>query len=107
MTGCSPIECGMEGLTIDVKGALIFDDLEAPTVDEVDAPSKLEGVPNMVETMALTEETVGVAPIERLGLPVFGVGITQTIYRVKVPMVLGLRLSSVLLKQYTENNTRA
>ena len=34
----------------------------APIVDEVDATSKLEGVPNMVETIALIEDTVGVVP---------------------------------------------
>ena len=44
----------------------MFDEWEAPTVDEVDASSKLEGAPNMVETMVIIEDTVGVAPIERL-----------------------------------------
>ena len=62
MTSCSPIVCGMEGLTLDVKVAPMFDEWESPKVDEVDAPSKLEGVPNMVETMALIEDIVGVAP---------------------------------------------
>ena len=47
MTGYAPIECETKGLTVDVKVAPIFDEWEAPTVDEVDAPSKL-GVPNMV-----------------------------------------------------------
>ena len=65
MIGCAPIVCRIEGLTIDVKVVLIFDEWEAPIVDEVDAPSKLEGVPNMVETMALIEDIVGVAPTER------------------------------------------
>ena len=65
MTGFAPIECGTKGLTTDVKVAWTFDEWEAPTVDEVDAPSKLERVPNMVETMALMEDTVGLAPTER------------------------------------------
>ena len=75
--------------------ALIFNDWEAPIVDEVDAPSKLEGVSNMVETMALIQDTVGVAPTERLGLLVCGGGVTPTVDGVKVPTVLGLRLSIV------------
>jgi hypothetical protein len=51
--------------------ALTFDEWEAPTIDEVDAPSNLEGVPKMVETMALIEDIVGVAPTKRL--KIFGV----------------------------------
>lgn len=47
MTGCVPTECGMKGLTGNVKVAPTFNEWEAPIVDEVDAPSKLEGVPNM------------------------------------------------------------
>ena len=62
MTDCSPIVCGMEGLIVDVKVSPMFDGWEAPTIDEVYSPLKLEGVPNMVETMALIEDTVGVAP---------------------------------------------
>ena len=73
----------------------MFDEWEAPIVDEVDSPSKLEGVPNMVETMALIEDIVGVAPIERLGFLVCGGGVTPTVEGVKVPVVSGLRISAV------------
>ena len=95
MTDCAPIECGTKGLTDVVKVAPILDEWEAPIVDEVDAPSKLEGVPNMVETMALIEDIVEVAPTERLGLLVFGGGVTPTIDGVKVPTILGLRILAV------------
>ena len=37
MMGYSPIECGTEGLTVDVKVVPTMDEWEAPTVDEVDA----------------------------------------------------------------------
>ena len=95
MIGCAPIDCGTKWLTVDVKVVLIFDEWEAPTIEEVDSPSKLEGVPNMVETMALIEGIVGVAPTERFGLLAFGGGVTPTIDGVKVPMVSRLRLSAV------------
>ena len=95
MTGCAPIVCGTEGLIIDVKVAPIFDEWEAPIVDEVDAPSKLEGVPNMLETMALMEDIVGVSPTERVGLLVFGGGVTPTVDGFIVPTVSGLRISAV------------
>lgn len=95
MIVCVPIECGMEGLTIDVKVAPTFDEWESPTVNEVDAPSKLEGVPNMVETTTLIEDTVGVAPTKILGLLVFGGGVTPMVEGVKVPTILGLRISAV------------
>ena len=62
MIGCAPIVCGMEGLTVEVKVASTLAEWECTTVDEVDAPSKLEGVPSIVETMALIKDTVGVAP---------------------------------------------
>ena len=75
--------------------ASIFDEWEAPTVDEVDSPSKLESIPNMVETMALIEDTTGVEPIERLGFMVCGGGVTPTIDGVKVPTILGLRILAV------------
>ena len=64
-------------------------------MDEVYSPSKLEGVPNMVETMALIDDTVGVAPTERLGLLVFGGGVTPTVDGVRLPIVSGLRLSAI------------
>ena len=49
----------------------------------------------MVETMALIEDTVGVAPIERLELLVFGGGVTPMVDGVIVPTVSRLRLSVV------------
>ena len=73
--------------------ALTLDEWEAPTVDEVYSPSKLEGVPNIVETMVLIEDTIGVAPTEKLIFLVFGEGVTPD--GVKVPMVSRLRLSVV------------
>ena len=94
MTGCAPIECGTKGLTVDVKVAPTLDEWEAPILNEVGAPLKL-GVPNMVETMALIEDIVGEAPTERLGLLVFGGGVTQMVDGVKVRMVLRLWLSAV------------
>ena len=54
-----------------MKVALMFDEWKDPIVNEVDAPSKLEGVPSMVETMALIEDTVGVAPTNILGFLVW------------------------------------
>ena len=52
MIGCAPIGCGTEVLTADAKVTPTLDEWEAPTVDEVDTLSKLEGVPSIVETMA-------------------------------------------------------
>ena len=49
----------------------------------------------MVETMVLIEDTVGVAPTERLGFLVCGEGVTPTIDGVKVPTVSRLRISVV------------
>ena len=49
----------------------------------------------MVETMALIEDTVGVAPTERLGFLVCGGGVTPTVDGVKVPTTSGLRISAV------------
>ena len=72
-----------------------LDEWEAPMVDEVNSPSKLEGFPNMVETMALIDDTVGVAPTKRLGLLVFGGGVTPTVDGVKVPTLSRLRLLAV------------
>ena len=95
MTGCAPIQCRMKGLIVDVKVALIFDEWEAPIVDEVDDPLKLEGITNMVETMALIEDIVGVAPTKRLGFLVCGGGVTQIVEGVKVLVVSGLMLSVV------------
>ena len=95
MNGCAPIVCRMEGLTVYLKVVLMFNEWEAPTIDEVDAPLKLKGVPNMVETMALIEDRVGVAPIQRLGLLVCSRGITPMVDGVKVPTISRLRLSAV------------
>ena len=75
--------------------APVFDEWEDPTIDEVDVPLKLEGVPNMVETMALIEDTVGVASIDKLGFLVCGGGVTPIVDGVKVPVVSRLRLSVV------------
>ena len=49
----------------------------------------------MVETMAMIEDTVGVAPTEKLEFMVCGGGLTPTVDGVKVLVVLGLRLSAV------------
>ena len=43
---------GMEGLAIYASVAPMVDEWEDPMVDEVDTPLVLEGVPNIVETMA-------------------------------------------------------
>ena len=72
-----------------------LDEWEAPMVDEVNSPSKLEGFPNMVETMALIDDTVGVAPTKRLGLLVFLGGVTPMVDGVIVPTMLGLRILEV------------
>ena len=72
----------------------MFDEWEAPIVDEVDSPSKIGGVPNMVKTMAIIEDTVGVAPTDRLGFLVCGGGVTPIVDGVKVPTISGLRLSA-------------
>ena len=52
----------------------------------------MEGVNSIVETMDLIEYTVGVAPTKRLGLMVFGGGVTPTVDGVKVPTILRLRI---------------
>ena len=75
--------------------ALTLDEWEAPTIDELDAPSKLEGVPSIVETMARIYDTVGVAPTKRFRLLVLGGGVTPMIDGFIVPTVSGLRLSTV------------
>ena len=49
----------------------------------------------MVEIMALKEDMVGVASLERLGFPVWGGGVTPTVVGVIVPIMLGLRLLAV------------
>lgn len=93
--GCAPTECGMEVLTTDAKVAPTLEEWEAPMVDEVETPSELEGLPNIVKTMTRIADTVGVAPKERLVYLVLGGGVTPTIDGVIVPMVLGLRISAV------------
>ena len=91
MIGCAPLVCGTKRLTADIKGVPTLEEWEAPTINEVDVPSKLR-VPNMVETMALIEDTVGVALPERLGFSVWGGGVTPTVVGVIVSMVSGLRI---------------
>ena len=49
----------------------------------------------MVETMALIEDTVGVAPTKGLEFLVCGGGVTPIVDGVKVPMVSKLWLSAV------------
>ena len=49
----------------------------------------------MVETMALIEDIVGVAPTEGLGLLVCGGGVTPMVNGVIVPIMSGLRISAV------------
>ena len=49
----------------------------------------------MGETMALIEDTVGVAPSKRLEFLVCGGGVTPIVDGVKVPVVSGLRLLAV------------
>lgn len=49
----------------------------------------------MVEMMALIDDTVGVAPTEKLELLVCGEGVTPTVDGVKVPMISRLRLLAV------------
>ena len=95
MIGCDPIECGTKVLNTDEKVALTLDEWEAPMVDEIDIPSKLEVVPSIVKTMARIDETIGVAPIERFRLLVLGGGVTPMVDEVIFPMVSGLRLLSV------------
>ena len=58
-------------------------------VDGVDVLSNLRGIPNMVETMALMEDTVGLTLTETLESLVHGGGVTIPNDGV---MVLGLRL---------------
>ena len=95
MIGCAPIECGMEVFIVDAQVTPRLDEWESPTVDEVDAPSKLEGVPSIVKTMALIEDTIRVAPTKRLGLLVFLGGVTPMVDGVIVPTMLGLRILEV------------
>lgn len=52
MIGCAPIEGEMKVLMVAAKVAPTLEEWEAPTVYEVETPSKLEGVPSIVETMA-------------------------------------------------------
>ena len=52
MIGCAPIECGTEGLIVDVKVSPTLDEWEVTTIDEVGTPSEPEGVPSIVEIVA-------------------------------------------------------
>ena len=61
-------------------------------VDGVDAPSNPGGVPNMVETMTLIEDTVGLTPKKTLESLVRGGGVIALVDGV---MVLGFRISIV------------
>ena len=72
------------------------DEWEATMVDGVETSSILEGVPNIVETMARMVDTVGVAPTEGFKLLVISGGVTQTIGEVTVPTVPGLMFSTVI-----------
>ena len=87
MIDCAPIECGTKVLTTDTKVAQTLEEWEAPMVDEVETPSKLEGVPNILETMARIVDTVGVATTKRFIFLVLGGGITPTVNGVIVPMM--------------------
>ena len=89
---------GMEGLAIDENVALMVEEWEAPTVDEVETPSVLAGVPNIVETMVQMVGMVRVAPTEGFKLLVLSGGVTPTVGEVTVPTVSGLMFS-------TENET--
>ena len=89
---CTILVCGMEGLTMDVNVAPMLEEWEAPMVDEAKTPLVLEGVPNMVETMARIVDTVGVAPTERFGFLILGRGVTPTMDGVIVPIVSRLML---------------
>ena len=95
MIDSAPTECGMERLTVDAKVAPMVDEWKAPMVDKVETPSVLEGVHNIVETMARMVDTVGVSPTERCELLVLGEGVTPTIDEVIVPTMSGLMLSAV------------
>ena len=64
-------------------------------VDGVDTPSKLGRLPNMVETMALIEDTVGLTQKKTLGSLVRGGGVTILVDGVTVLVISRLRLSVV------------
>ena len=65
MPGCSQSVCGTDGLTVvDEKEGPTFDEWETPMVNGVDVLFNPGGVPNMAETMALVDDTVGLTLIE-------------------------------------------
>ena len=64
-------------------------------VDGVDVLSNLGRVPNMVETMALMEDTVGLTPTNTLEYLVRRGGVTLPNDGVMFLVILGLRLSVV------------
>ena len=66
----------MDGLTVDEEGAPTLDEGEAPKVNGVDVLSNLGGVPNMVETMGLMDDTVGLTLLEPSESLVLGGGVT-------------------------------
>lgn len=72
-----------------------MEEWEDPKVDEVESPSVLEEVPNIVETMDQMVDTMGVAPTEGFKLLVFGGGVTPTVDGVTVPTMSRLMLSIV------------
>ena len=68
----------MDGSTVvDEKEGPTFDKCETPMVNGVDVLLNLGGVPNMVKTMALTDNTVGLTLIETSESLVLG-GVTVT-----------------------------
>ena len=72
-----------------------MDEWESPMVDEVETPTVLEGVHNIVETMARMVDIVGVAPIEGFELLVLSGGVTPIVGEVTIPTVSRLMFSIV------------
>ena len=64
-------------------------------IDGVDVLSNLGGIPNMVKTMDLMEDTVGLTPTETLEYLVRGGGVTTLVDVVMVLVISGHRLSAV------------
>ena len=89
MPDCAPNVCGMEGSTIiEVNEGPTLDECETPVVNGDDVMLNPRGVPNMVETMALTDDTVGFMLVETSG--------SRVLNGVTIPEVcVGLELSAV------------
>ena len=65
MPSCAPKVCGMEGLTVvDANEGLTLGGWEIPRVNGDVVVLDPSRVPNMVETMALTDDTVGFIFVE-------------------------------------------